>query len=457
MPCPPMADATVVAKSSTEAKGSSKQKMCKNSDSGKKTMSKGAGKKSSWMAMGFYLSSSSGKNKAQPPPPPAATEDRSSNNDRNTSSCKKKSSISISRSMTCASSICSTKETPVLTRDRNRGRSASSRSLSRATDIADVDAIYDATSAAAISATSSFNSEATTAAASSSSTSTTTTVTSASSPLSSPASSSFGSSFRGGMQIRKLSGCYECHSVFDPSRSFATAAFHCSDCGDVFGKEDSLELHKATKHAVSELGPDDTSRNIVEIIFQSSWLRKEAPVCKIDRILKVQNSDMTVKRFEEYKERIKERASGDEGKKNARCVADGNELLRFHCTTFTCSLGTGGGTALCPATAAQCKLCGIIRDGFRVDGDGRIATMATSGRAHDMAEGISDGEKKAMLVCRVVAGRVKKACSDTKSSEDCDFDSVSPNSEGLYSDLDELFVFNPRAILPCFVVIYSGY
>lgn len=95
---------------------------------------------------------------------------------------------------------------------------------------------------------------------------------------------------------------------------------------------------------------------------------------------------------------------------------------------------------------------------FRVDGDGKIGTMATSGRAHDMAQVLSDGEKRAMLVCRVVAGRVKKA-NDDKPSEDCDFDSVSVSTgtEGVYSDLDELSVFNPRAILPCFVVIYSGY
>jgi hypothetical protein len=245
--------------------------------------------------------------------------------------------------------------------------------------------------------------------------------------------------------------------------------------------------------AVSELGPEDTSRNVVEIIFQSSWLRKQqAPVCRIDRVLKVQSGDRTVKRFQQYKESIKERASSDEGKKNARCVADGNELLRFHCTTFTCALGAGAGTALCRAPSTQCRLCGIIKDGFRylvkykfsslnkcfifsceivvrnthltlmqlirVDGEGKIATMATSGRAHDMAEVSSDGQqKKAMLVCRVVAGRVKRA-TDTKSSEDSDCDSVSPcSSEGVYSELDELFVFNPRAILPCFVVIYSGY
>ncbi|KAF8762279.1 hypothetical protein HU200_009668 [Digitaria exilis] len=358
-------------------------------------------------------------------------------------------------------------DTSILTRrhrdNDDRSRTASSRSLKIPSDL-DVDAVYSAT----ISATSSFNSDATSAMASSSSASvattvTTTTTTASSSPLSSPAPSfaaGSGSSFRGVHQIRKLSGCYECrHSVFDPrSLAAAAAVFHCSDCGEVFAKADSLELHKATKHAVSELGPEDTSRNIVEIIFKSSWLmRKQAPVCKIDRILKVQNSDRTVKRFEQYKESIKERASGDEGKKNARCVADGNELLRFHCTTFSCSIGAAGGTALCRSPEMQCKLCAIIRDGFRVDGDGKIATMATSGRAHDVAEVVSEGEKKAMLVCRVVAGRVKKACGTTKSSEDRDVDSVSPSSETVYSDLDELFVFNPRAILPCFVVIYSGY
>ena len=104
----------------------------------------------------------------------------------------------------------------------------------------------------------------------------------------------------------------------------------------------------------------------MEIIFQSSWLGKQAPVCRIDRVLKVQSSDRTVRRFEEYKESIKERASSGEGRKNnPRCVADGNELLRFHCTTFTCSLGAAGGTALCRAPPAQCKLCSIVRDGFR--------------------------------------------------------------------------------------------
>ena len=205
---------------------------------------------SSWVArsMGFYYHSSttsSSKSRAQ------ATDGKDSNVDKqsngsSTSKKNKKRSISIGRSLTCAgrSSICSTKESSVMSRDhgdRDRGaaRSASSRSL-RAPD---VDAVY----AAAVSATSSFNSETTAA--------TTAVTTSSSSPLSSalssPLSSIGGSSFRGVQQIRKLSRCYECHSVFDP-RSFAaaaTAAFPCADCDEVFNKAESLELHRATRHA----------------------------------------------------------------------------------------------------------------------------------------------------------------------------------------------------------------
>ena len=125
--------------------------------------------------------------------------------------------------------------------------------------------------------------------------------------------------------------------------------------------------------AVSELGPNDTSRNVVEIIFQSSWLVRKpraAPVYRIERILKVQNSGKTVERFEQYRERVKASADASRADELARrsyprCAADGNELLRFQCTTFNeCSLGLAGSTALC-RSPSQCKLCSIIRDGFR--------------------------------------------------------------------------------------------
>ncbi|XP_078170482.1 uncharacterized protein LOC144564755 [Carex rostrata] len=293
----------------------------------------------------------------------------------------------------------------------------------------------------AISASSSFNSV-TTACSSFSSLSS----------ISSRSFSSLGGSFRG-MQIRTLSGCSEYNAVagplnWVPSPSLRASLHPCNACGEIFTKAESLEMHQATQHAVSELGPEDTSRKIVEIIFQSSWLQKQSPVCKIERILKIHNTKSTVSKFEEYRESIKLK-SFDQGKRNPRCMADGNELLRFFGTTFECNLGLDSTSHLC-RSMNKCSACSIIKDGFKLDVHGKICTVATSGRAHVMVRDplVSEGEKKAMLVCRVVAGRVKGNCDDV-----AEFDSLT-SSEG---HLDDLSVFNPRAILPCFVVIYSGY
>jgi hypothetical protein len=214
-----------------------------------------------------------------------------------------------------------------------------------------------------------------------------------------------------------------------------------------------------SKSTVSELGPEDTSKNIVEIIFQSSWLNKQTPICKIDRILKVHNTQKTISKFEEYRDSIKAKAT-KLPKKHPRCIADGNELLRFHCTNFVCSLGLNGSSNLCNSIP-QCSVCSIIKNGFKVAGESAggvaekgILTTATSGKAHDKA-GVSaeeNNDKRAMLVCRVIAGRVKKNMEGSME----EYDSVA-GAAGLYSNLDELYVFNPKAILPCFVVIYRGF
>lgn len=265
-----------------------------------------------------------------------------------------------------------------------------------------------------------------------------------------------------GIPFRRLSGCYECRMVVDPVLAFTrdpslrASICSCPHCGEVFMKPDNLELHQAVRHAVSELGPEDTSKNIVEIIFQSSWLKKQNPVCKIDRILKVRNTQKTINKFEEYRDSIKFKATRLP-KKHARCIADGNELLRFHSTTFMCSLGLNGSTNLCNSIP-HCNVCSIIKNGFKLADEGPtgkgILTTATSGRAHDRADvGVEEQERRAMLVCRVIAGRVKKIPEGGGSEE---YDSVA-GATGVYSNLDELYVFNPKAILPCFVVIYRGF
>ncbi|KAJ0024552.1 hypothetical protein Pint_08231 [Pistacia integerrima] len=281
--------------------------------------------------------------------------------------------------------------------------------------------------------------------------------------VSSNNSSSFnGGSFRG-MPFRRFSGCYECRMVVDPvlgitrDPTLRGSIYSCPECGEIFMKAEHLELHQAVRHAVSELGPEDTSKNIVEIIFQSSWLKKQAPICKIDRILKVHSTQRTISKFEEYRDSIKAKAT-KLPKKHPRCIADGNELLRFHCTTFSCSLGLNGSSNLCNSVP-HCNVCSIIKSGFKVSQEPNkdvhkngILTTATSGKAHDES-GVEDGsDTRAMLVCRVIAGRVKKGIEGNME----DYDSVA-GAMGMYSNLDELHVYNPKAILPCFVVIYRGF
>ncbi|KAL2538185.1 C2H2-like zinc finger protein [Forsythia ovata] len=264
-----------------------------------------------------------------------------------------------------------------------------------------------------------------------------------------------------GMQFRKLSGCYECHAIVDPTRYPLprTTICACSECGEVFPKIESLEHHQSVKHAVSELGPEDSSRNIVEIIFKSSWLKRDNPICKIERILKVHNTRRTIQRFEDYRDAVKIRANNN-AKKNARCAADGNELLRFYCVTLNCSLGARGSSSLC-GFLPGCGVCTIIRHGFQSNNVSGVRTTASSGRAHDCL-GCKDA-RRAMLVCRVIAGRVKHA-TDIATTEEEDgiglstggsYDSVAGYG-GIYSNLEELYVFNPTAILPCFVVIYKA-
>ncbi|KAG2698391.1 hypothetical protein I3760_07G149200 [Carya illinoinensis] len=271
--------------------------------------------------------------------------------------------------------------------------------------------------------------------------------------------SAYSSSSRG-MQFRKLSGCYECHMIVDPSRypTPRTTICACSQCGEVFPKVESLELHQAVRHAVSELGPEDSGRNIVEIIFKSSWLKKDNPICKIDRILKVQNTDSTIQRFEDCRDAVKTRALSST-KKNPRCAADGNELLRFHGTTLSCALGARGSSNLCSSIPA-CGVCTVIRHGFEGKGGEckGVLTTASSGRAHDSMH-CTDG-RRAILVCRVIAGRVRRMADDAAPAEEDNvsvgsYDSVAGCS-GIYSNLEELTVFNAKAILPCFVVIYRA-
>ncbi|XP_043721274.1 uncharacterized protein LOC122668804 [Telopea speciosissima] len=201
--------------------------------------------------------------------------------------------------------------------------------------------------------------------------------------------------------------------------------------------------------SLTELPEGHPSRNVVEIIFHTSWSPKVFSG-QIDMMFKVQHLPKTVARFEEYREMVKSRASG--GNRNsdtssggssssssredddARCVADGNELMRFHC------LGPTNGWIY--DAGGMCTFSGK---------DSAICTFSGSGVAHECAGGGKG--RRAMLVCRVIAGRVCKQLGlglqlNHFLEGRVGFDSVS-------WDNGELLVFDSRAVLPCFLIIYK--
>ena len=242
--------------------------------------------------------------------------------------------------------------------------------------------------------------------------------------------------------------------------------FPCPACGEIVQKSHSLEQHQTLKHAVSELIDGDSRNNIVRIIFKTGWIDSEKTP-KIHWILKIHNSVKILGRFEEYREYVKSKAARNSGvrRRDERCIADGNEFLRFHCSTFLYNLGQNRNSSLC--NHQYCSNFGIIRSGFSQKLDG-ISMLSTSWRAHaTIPDDIEDefrfmNVKRAMLVCRVVAGRMGSDQDDV-DEEDGGFDSIigrtAIGSDGgslrRMTDDKELLVFNPRSVLPCFVIVYS--
>ncbi len=153
------------------------------------------------------------------------------------------------------------------------------------------------------------------------------------------------------------------------------------------------------------------------------------PAPKIERILKIENKETAIHEFEEYRNKVKERnapataaahdhhyssynnsssrdhlagmnmigksrkkktvpvillqqqgGGGSGAAADQRCVADGNELLRFFATSLSCCLGDNGCTNLC--SLPDCNVCSIIRWGFVNQRGEGIYTTATSGRPH---------------------------------------------------------------------------
>ncbi|URE47373.1 hypothetical protein MUK42_14038 [Musa troglodytarum] len=257
------------------------------------------------------------------------------------------------------------------------------------------------------------------------------------------------------------------------SLSYRDEIYPCPG-GEVLRKPQLLDLDHAAKHSFSELRDADSGYNIVRIIFRSGWIGESSLVVR--RILKIHNTARTLARYEEYRDAVRSRAARyaarNGGRGDGRCIVDGNERLRFYCTTILCSREAERRGGAAPAGACgspYCCACAIVRHGFagkHADLDG-IATYATSWGAHaSLPEDLERefaflGARRAMLVCRVVAGRVAhgpgEAAEEEEEEKGAGFDSVVPNGGGGGGvGEDELLVYSPRAVLPCFVVIYTA-
>ncbi|KAK4740822.1 hypothetical protein SAY87_024410 [Trapa incisa] len=197
--------------------------------------------------------------------------------------------------------------------------------------------------------------------------------------------------------------------------------------------------HEPVFPSLKELPEGHPSRNVVEIIFHTGW-NPRAFAGRIEMIFKVQNGPRAVAHFEEYREAVRSRAAcsyspenryfrpGDE---NARCAADGNEVMRFRCMG---AAGSGEHDTFCGSWPAQAS--------NNCKGQTSVCTFSGSARAHESTGG--GRGRRTMLICRVVAGRI----GFDPFLEDRDgFDSVSGEN-------GELVVFDARAVLPCFLVIY---
>ncbi|KAK4765971.1 hypothetical protein SAY87_007613 [Trapa incisa] len=162
---------------------------------------------------------------------------------------------------------------------------------------------------------------------------------------------------------------------------------------------------------VTELVEGDSLRKIVEIICKRGWVKSEPNTTRIERVLKVHNMQKTLARFEEYRETVKIKAS-ELSKKHPRCLADGNELLRFYGTTLSCSLGLNGSSTLC--VSEKCCVCQIVRNRLSArkelkDGIG-VFTTSTNGRAFESIEIVLEDLQQirtTLIVCRVITGRVQ--------------------------------------------------
>ncbi|KAK9936162.1 hypothetical protein M0R45_013021 [Rubus argutus] len=226
--------------------------------------------------------------------------------------------------------------------------------------------------------------------------------------------------------------------------------------------EDRCPPHLSRCAGLSELYGDE--KKAVEVDCQQGLKKQGA--WKIKRVFEVQNIPETCSQFEEYRLVVMAKSQANEinfsgsEEENRRgvgmlsesvyCRANGNELQRYYGTTVSCSLSSSSSSSstveLC--NSVQCGLCFVLGHGLGPAVTTSSAVMALKDKDVTLTRGQN---KKAVIVCRVIAGRVRpRLCSQWKVAPAPDeFDTFALSNH-------DLCVQYCSAILPCSVVIYEA-
>jgi len=219
----------------------------------------------------------------------------------------------------------------------------------------------------------------------------------------------------------------------------------------------------ATAPGLVELSAVEPKHQDVSTQFKQKWLHaRHKPVPPIYKIYQVTMPKSVQDQYDSYKRQIG----------ISRTLPEGNQQRRFHGTTRACCLGENGLTLLCQSK--DCSLCSILRDSFKLTFAGTqtpwkngskgrfgagIYTSATSSKSDDYSKnrGLAGAfGHKAMLLNKVVVGSTIKL---TKSNSDLrappgDHDSVIGEPGGSLN-YDELIVYDDRAIIPAYLILYG--
>ncbi|OIT21682.1 hypothetical protein A4A49_53267, partial [Nicotiana attenuata] len=193
----------------------------------------------------------------------------------------------------------------------------------------------------------------------------------------------------------------------------------------------------------------DPSRNVIEKIFRAASTNPSKQSRKIKKVLRVSNTTDIFEKFEKYRETVKRRSFEQYKAGHPRSIVDGNELLQFHVTTMTCYNGKRKIISeLCKDPS--CCVCRLLQSGFTNSRDG-IQLSTSSDVPCERASRFSNRKnvKRAVIVCRIIAGRVVNK-DDINLEEE--YDSV---ASGLHLRSQCLIVKDSSAVLPCFVIVLN--